>query len=273
MAAPFPIAIGRSGNDVASVRSAIGRAASRTGVDFGYLLNQARSESGLDPTAQARTSSAGGLFQFIDQSWLGVIKQHGQAHGYGWAADAIERRGGRWAVNDPDAKSAIMALRGDPEASALMAGEFASDNAAGLERALGRAPNRGDLYLAHFLGLNGATRFLKARDANGAATAAAAFPVEARANRGVFFTRSGAARSLDEVYALMAGKVAGDGAPVRMAAAMPAIATRPSERYADARLPYESMLGGMDDIDLMKPTPQQATLAYLLIAGTLPEAG
>ncbi len=74
------------------VGSAIQRAAARTNVDFGYLFNQAKVESGLDPDAKARTSSATGLFQFIDQTWLGTVKKHGAAHGLDWAANAIRGR-------------------------------------------------------------------------------------------------------------------------------------------------------------------------------------
>ena len=53
----------------ANVQSAIARAATRTGVDFDYLLAQAKLESGLDPSAKAGTSSATGLYQFIDSTW------------------------------------------------------------------------------------------------------------------------------------------------------------------------------------------------------------
>src|SRR6185503_19622508 len=83
------------------VSSAIQLASARTGVDFSYLFNQARIESGLNPNARARTSSATGLFQFIDQTWLGTVKQHGAEHGLGWAAQAIRRGAdGRYYVAD-----------------------------------------------------------------------------------------------------------------------------------------------------------------------------
>jgi hypothetical protein len=141
-----------------AVRDAIARAAERTGVSFDYLLAQAQSESGLNPAAKAASSSAAGLYQ----SWLGVLKQHGTEHGYGWASDRINWSHGKWRIDDPTAARAIFALRKDPDASALMAGEFASDNAAGLTAALGRTPGSADLYFAHFLGLKGASRFLKA---------------------------------------------------------------------------------------------------------------
>ncbi|HWI86757.1 MAG TPA: transglycosylase SLT domain-containing protein, partial [Sphingomonas sp.] len=139
------------------VRAAIGQAAQRTGVNFSYLLAQAKSESGLDPNARAGNSSASGLYQFIDQSWLGVVKAHGAEHGLGWAADAITaKRGGGFTV-DPSMRQAVFALRQQAGPSALMAAAYASDNANSLSQSLGRQVNGTDLYFAHFLGLGGAT--------------------------------------------------------------------------------------------------------------------
>src|SRR3546814_13515030 len=78
-----------------SVQSAIALASRKTGIDFNYLLGQAQVESGLRPNARAGTSSATGLYQFIDQSWLAVVKQHGAEHRLGWAADSISNKIGR----------------------------------------------------------------------------------------------------------------------------------------------------------------------------------
>ncbi|ARS27751.1 hypothetical protein [Sphingomonas sp. KC8] len=299
MTAPFLRGIASSRTDKESVRAAIGRAAERTGANFTYLLNQAKSESGLNPTAKAATSSAAGLYQFIDQSWLGVLKQHGQTHGYGWAADSIQWRGGRWQV-DPAARQAVFALRNDPDAAALMAGEFAQDNAEGLQAALGRAPTSGDLYFAHFLGLAGAKKFLKAAQASPDAAAAAAFPREAAANRSIFYTRSGEARSLSQVYALMARKVDGPTeiaptggsrmeAPIQMASfdtnvartstplsAMSADAVRlidlpasTSPRATPRETAPDTMMALADrahSLNVLRPNPQFAALAYMLVA-------
>ena len=82
------------------IQSAIALASSRTGVDFGYLLGQAKLESGLNANARAGTSSASGLYQFVEQSWLAVLKKHGAEHGMGWAADAIGQSGGRYYVSE-----------------------------------------------------------------------------------------------------------------------------------------------------------------------------
>src|SRR5947199_6360192 len=110
------------GNGRDRVTAAIQLASARTGVQFDYLLNQARVESSLNPEARARTSSATGLFQFIEQTWLGMVKQHGNAHGLGWAADAIQRgRNGHYYVADPAMRHQILDLRRQPEASSAMA--------------------------------------------------------------------------------------------------------------------------------------------------------
>ncbi|HEX4848381.1 MAG TPA: transglycosylase SLT domain-containing protein, partial [Novosphingobium sp.] len=103
------------------MRTAIAGAARATGIDFDYLLGQARIESGLNPQARAGTSSAAGLYQFTQGTWLETLDRHGAAHGYSWASAAIEN--GR--VRDPALRRDILAMRFDPTAAALMAGELA----------------------------------------------------------------------------------------------------------------------------------------------------
>ena len=143
MSEPQPIGIGSTG--AASVRTAIARAAEKTGVDFRYLLAQAKLESSLDPTARAGTSSAAGLYQFTNDTWLRTLDRHGAAHGLDWAGEAIE--GGR--VFDPQLRSQVMALRMNPDASALMAAELAQDNRAELSGALGREPDSAEPAKPH----------------------------------------------------------------------------------------------------------------------------
>jgi len=186
------------------VHSAIARAAQATGVDFAYLLGEARLESSLNPNAKAGTSSASGLYQFTGGTWLQMLDRHGAEHGMGWAGDAIS--GGK--VTDPALRGSIMDLRFDPDASALMAGELANDNRMALTGVLGREPDAGELYLAHFLGAEGAGRFLTAFAADPSQSAAALFPAAASANRAVFFDGAGAPRSLGGVMDLMRGKMA-----------------------------------------------------------------
>lgn len=190
-----------------AVTDAIGRAARATGTSFSYLLATAKVESGFNPKQASGTSSARGLFQFIDQTWLAMVKETGAALGYGRYADAITTNAsGRYEVGDPDAHRSVMALRDDPAANAAVAGAFTKRNAAALSARLGRPPSEQELYVAHFLGPSGAARLI-ARAANDpTGVAADDFPKAARANRSIFYDQSGAARSFSEVYDTLAGR-------------------------------------------------------------------
>ena len=193
------------------VSRAIGTAADRTGVDLDYLMNQARVESGFRPDAKASTSSASGLFQFTQQTWLATLKQHGAEHNYSWAAEAISvDKHGQYSVPDAQLRGQILQLRNQPEAASVMAAEFAADNGDALSTALGREPEAVDLYLAHFLGSSGATKFLKAWEADPSQPAAALFPAAADANKTIFYGRNGAPQTLNEIRERFRGKMGGD---------------------------------------------------------------
>lgn len=248
------------------VYAAIQTAAARTGMPFDYLLNQAKVESGLDPSARARTSSATGLFQFIEQTWLGTVKKHGGRHGLGWAAAAISQgRGGRFQINEPGLRRIILDLRKNPEAASAMAAEFASDNRATLERGLGRRAEPVDLYLAHFLGSGGATRFLRAHDSNPGASAASLMPEAARANRWVFFDRDGSARSLGDIRSRFASKIGGPWNPGSAPSAPePGLRGLGDGEFIPLRM------ASVDAAEAVRPgplpSPEHARLAYLLLA-------
>jgi hypothetical protein len=242
------------------VEGAIAHAAARSGVDFSYLYNQARLESSLNPDAQARTSSATGLFQFIDQTWLATVEKHGAQHGLGWAAGAIQRgANGRYYVADPAVRQQIMNLRRNPEAASAMAAEFANDNRAHLERRLGRPAEPVDMYLAHFLGAGGATRFLQAHATRPDAAAAGAFPAQARANRNIFYDRQGSPRSFAEIRNLFAARLnAGGHTMMATATPRPVPADNPAERLAALQVGPEQTPAGL--------SPRYARLAYLMLA-------
>lgn len=273
------------------VQSAIQRAAARTGIDFDYLMGQAKVESGFNASARARTSSASGLYQFIEQSWLAVMKDHGAKHGMGWAADGIQRNSsGRLSVSDPGLRRAILDLRNNPDAASLMAAEHASDNKDALEASLGREATGTDLYMAHFLGLGGAKQFLKAMQAAPDRAAASMFPAAAGANRNVFFNRDGSARSLSEVYERFGAKL-GDGAGpagstgnagndlprLQFAAQMldmegATVITGANQSASDAMTWATAAMGRntpaarVQTANLLRPSPDNARLAYMMLA-------
>lgn len=237
-------------SNIDRVSRAIGVAADRTGVAFDYLMNQARVESGFRADAKASTSSASGLFQFTQQTWLATLKQHGPEHNFGWAADAISAdKHGRYSVSDPQMRGQILELRNEPEAASVMAAEFAADNGDVLASALGREPEPVDLYLAHFLGSGGATKFLRALQADPSQPAAALFPAAAGANKAIFYGRDGAPRTLDEIRERFKGKLGGDFA--RPAAAPPTIA---NTNFSSSRTPMQ--------FRAIEPMPQKLSIAF-----------
>ena len=186
---------------------AIRQAARMTGADFKYLLATAQVESSLNPNAQAPSSSARGLFQFIEQTWLSTLKEQGGALGYAPYASAISRQpSGQYAVSDPRMYDRIMNLRADPNANALMAGAYTRSNAGKLAERLGRAPTEGELYIAHFMGPSGAGRLIDVAESRPYTPAAALFPGPARANPTVFYDARGNARGAAEVYRALVGR-------------------------------------------------------------------
>ena len=196
------------------VEAAIRRASNATGVDADFLLKTARRESALNPSAKARTSSAAGLFQFIEQTWLGTVKAHGAKHGYGQYADLIHRGSdGRWRV-EGSARNVVLDLRFDPQAASTMAAELTASNAAYLRGRTGREPGAGDLYAAHFLGPAGAAQLMEAMDRRPGTSAASIFPQAASANRSIFY-KGGRPATVAEVHANLQ-RSAGEGAPAAL---------------------------------------------------------
>jgi len=211
------------------VVDALRKAADATGSDFHYLLGTAMRESSLKPNAQSSSSSATGLFQFIDQTWLGLVKEHGAQHGLGnYAASITRQSDGRYRA-DADLKQSILALRKDPEVCALMAGEYAKTTQGALRASLGREVCGGELYAAHFLGPDAAGKLIKLAGSDPGASAAAQFPQAASANKSVFFHADGTSKSVREVYD-WAVRQPGSADTVRVA--QPALESAPAQEAA-----------------------------------------
>jgi hypothetical protein len=186
-----------------AVQTIIQRASAATGVDSGYLMKTAQRESSFNPTARASTSSAAGLFQFTEQTWLAMVKQYGERHGLGAYADQVRKTPeGRYVV-DGGARQAVLDLRLDPNAASVMAGELTSQNGAYLKGRIGREPNQGELYMAHFLGPMGSARLIDAVESQPMAPAVTIFPDAARANPTIFY-KAGRPATVQEVYADLA---------------------------------------------------------------------
>ncbi|MDE5441164.1 lytic transglycosylase domain-containing protein [Bradyrhizobium sp. CSA207] len=193
----------------ARVAGAIKQASNISGVSFEYMLTTAKMESDFNPAAGATTSSAHGLYQFIDQTWLGTVKEAGAQLGYGSYSDAITKTSsGTYTVDDPMMKRSIMKLRDDPEAASSMAAALTQSNSFKLTGMLGRRPSDSELYMAHFMGVGGAAKLIANAEDNPQAVGARLFPNAAAANRSIFYARDGRARSVSEVYSVLDARYA-----------------------------------------------------------------
>jgi hypothetical protein len=191
------------------IAGSIKQAASTTGASFEYLLTTAKMESNFNPKASATTSSARGLFQFIDQTWLGTVKEAGSQLGYGKYADVITKdSSGGYSVGNASDRAAVMKLRDDPDAASSMAGVLTQSNSFKLTGKIGRRPTDAELYMAHFMGVGGAGKLISSAEDSPNANAARMFPNAAAANRSIFYDRSGSARSVSQVYSVLTSRYA-----------------------------------------------------------------
>jgi hypothetical protein len=211
------------------IAGAIKQAAGTTGANFEYLLATAKMESDFNPTAGASTSSAHGLYQFIDQTWLGTVKEAGASLGYGQYADAISKSSsGSYSVSDPTARSAIMKLRDDPVVASAMAGILTQSNSFNLTGKIGRRPNDAELYMAHFMGVGGAAKLITNAEDNPKASGAQLFPNAAAANRSIFYDSTGRTRSVSEVYSVLTSRYASAANSQATRSAIAAVGGTPS---------------------------------------------
>src|SRR5712675_2117207 len=220
----------------ARIAGSIKQAASTTGASFEYLLATAKMESNFNPKAAASTSSAKGLYQFIDQTWLGTVKEAGAQFGYGNYADAITKSAsGNYSVSDPQTRAAVLKLRDDPVASSAMAGVLTQSNSFNLTGKIGRRPTDGELYMAHFMGVGGAAKLIANAEDNPQASGARLFPNAAAANRSIFYERGGRARSVSEVYSELTKRYASAANSPATRTAMASVGVTPTAVAAAAK--------------------------------------
>jgi hypothetical protein len=194
-----------------AILAAIRLAGLRTGVEFSYLMELAAVESNFDPQARAKTSTASGLYQFKDESWLDAIQAYGEDYGLGYYVEQVGYRlddDGMMQpfIEDTAVQQRVLELRFIPRLAALMAAEQVRSSREQLAYSLERQPDRTELYLTHFFGTSGAISFLKELAVNPGRIAGEIFPGPARRNRSIFQTRNRTPRTVAEIYQLLARK-------------------------------------------------------------------
>lgn len=218
----------------AQVMAALKTAARTTGVGFDYLVKTAQRESNFDPNAKAGSSSATGLFQFTDATWMSMLQRYGAKHG----------------VNtDGQSRTELLALRKDAELSSVMAGELAGENAKILAKKLGREPTSAELYTAHFMGPSDAARMIQAARANKPGDAADMFPSAAMANKNVFSGKDGANLTAAQLYTRLTGVAIADADAGRIKpaafAATPAAPTSSTDVLMQAKMGAVAMTSSL----------------------------
>ncbi len=167
------------------------RASKVVGADPTLLMAVADKESSFSTAVKAQTSSATGLYQFIEQTWLGVIYEFGTKHGLGADAKLIGKSGRQFVVSDGAQRQRILDMRREPYISALLAAEMLKRDTLRLERALGRHLTGGEIYLIHFLGPDAAQTFIETMEEQPGVKAAELLPKPAQANRPIFYADAG----------------------------------------------------------------------------------
>ncbi|MGD9542795.1 MAG: transglycosylase SLT domain-containing protein [Methylocystis sp.] len=184
-----------------SIVERVVKAAQTTEMDPALLMAIADKESNFSATAKARTSSASGLFQFVEKTWLKAVKAFGWRHGHGETAAAIASADAPRISGQKRAQ--ILNLRNDPYLSAVLAAEMLKKDSARIAEKIGRPLTSGETYLIHFLGPDDAERFMRTLEQAPQSSAAALLPRPARANKPIFYEQQGRrlkVRSVHEVH-------------------------------------------------------------------------
>ncbi len=185
------------------VQNAITQASQRTGASFDYLLNTAKRESSYRTGAKSPSSSAAGLFQFVEGTWLKVVKEDGPRLGLSNLAKKIHRTSsGKYYVPNRGQRREILALRHDAKTSALVAAAYTEHNERYIRSRIGRTPSDGELYLAHFLGPGSAAKMINLAERRPDSPAARYFPSAAKSNKSIFY-KNGKPRSLADVHQIL----------------------------------------------------------------------
>ncbi len=184
--------------------------------DFATLLTQVAGETNFKPNLKNPITGAAGPFQFVKNTWLSLLRQHGVALGV--KPDIVQQikldPKGKPHVDDPGKLQEILDLRHDVELATKVAGKYLDENRTKLTQALHRQPNEAEIHIAFLLGTHGATKLLQT------AASAPDTPVDTvigaayRANKSLFQDKNGHLRTAGEAVAALTRKHFADKARV-----------------------------------------------------------
>lgn len=189
-----------SGSDPHSLSALVAREGLGAGMDPAYMVRLANRESHFDPGAQSPSSSAAGLFQFTDNTWLCSLREFGPGLGISGSDLIATTPRGVCDVFPAAERSRLLALRTDPILSTRIAAAFSLRNYGVLVSQFGRRPTGTELYVLHFLGEDAGLRFLAAYSETPTELASTFSLDGARANANIFYARGRRAKTVREVF-------------------------------------------------------------------------
>ena len=149
---------------------------------FTFLENNniIRPKHKLDPNVKSFTGgSATGLFQFIKSTWKSMVNKYGKQYG----------------ISMGDIRN--------PRANSIMGALLYKENASYLKRKLGREPSLAEVYMAHFSGMGGAVKLIKAMQRNPNAPASSVYSPTAIKNNQALLK----GKTLQQIYDKLESKV------------------------------------------------------------------
>jgi hypothetical protein len=162
-----------------------------------------------------------------------------------------------------------MALKKNPQVSALMAGEYTKQSAATMQAALGRNVCGGELYAAHFLGPDAACKLIRTNQSEPGASAAALLPNAASANKSVFFHADGSPKSVRDVYDWAMQQPGAADTPVRAPGSETALYQVADASSANIESMLASVMNWQPGGDFYAPTGQRPSSPLMLTPGLL----
>ena len=182
------------------ITRAIERAAEHSHTPFATLVAIAGAESGFRADAQSRYSSAAGPFQITESTWLHLVKTYGAAAGRADLAALVRQNADGVLSVAPEDKAQVLGARHDAALSSQLAARFCDECRNSLAKKLGRPPTEEDVRLAYFLGVNGATRLMRAAAARPGETVKALLP-SAFANHRHMLSHHGRPLNAEQAFA------------------------------------------------------------------------
>ncbi|MCK5374723.1 MAG: hypothetical protein KAJ40_05520 [Alphaproteobacteria bacterium] len=181
-----------------------------TGVSFELLVIKAMIESNLGENIVAQNSTARGLFQYIESTWLSLIKSYGGKIGYASYADALKydliaKRYVIVSERNNFSRHDILNLRYDTRITTLIKAYQILDEQAAIEKCTkGQVPTITDHYIVHMMGLPLAELFFKLKNSNSTIIPArlknGMFNNAIAQNPSFFFDKRGNALNAPQIY-------------------------------------------------------------------------